>query len=337
MRSYHIEKFGDFDGIVMRSQDEPRPGRRELLVRVHASSLNYRDIAIMRGTYGGRQPNAGIVPLSDGAGEVVALGADVRGFAVGDRVAGLFRQNWQGGKMPLRALDADLGGSRDGMLTDFIALNEESVVKLPAHFSYQEGATLPCAALTAWHALHAGEPLGAGETVLVLGSGGVSVFALQFAKLIGARVIATSSKTDKLARLAALGADEVVNYTAMPEWDREVLRLTDGGGVDRVIEIGGPGTLARSLRATAVGGRVIVIGVLGGQAQIDPAPILGRRLIVQAISTGSREMFEQMNRAIAYGKLRPVIDKVFPFDAARDAYRYLDSAAHVGKVVVAHT
>ena len=336
MRSFHLEKFGDFDGLVMRTHDEPRPARREVLVRVHASSLNFRDIAIVRRFYGGRPPEPGIVPLSDGAGEIVALGEEVRGWSVGDRVAGLFRQNWQGGRMPLRALEADLGGARDGMLTDFIALNEEGVVKLPAHLSYQEGATLPCAALTAWHALHAGEPLMPGETVLVLGSGGVSVFALQFARLIGARVIATSSREDKLARLKSLGADDVVNYTARPEWDQEVLRLTEGRGVDRVIEIGGSGTLARSLRATAIGGRVIVIGVLAGEAQIDPSPILGRRLIVQAISTGSREMFEQMNRAIARAQLRPVIDKVFPFEQAREAYRYLAGAGHVGKVVIEH-
>ncbi len=184
--------------------------------------------------------------------------------------------------------------------------------------------------------MHAGEPIVPGQSVLVLGSGGVSVFALQFAKHMGARVIATSSSAKKLERLKALGADDVINYASIPEWDKEVLRLTDGQGVDRVVEIGGPGTLACSMRATVVNGRIVVIGVLAGQKDIDPSVILGRRLTVQAISTGSREMFEQMNRAMARWQLHPVIDKVFAFDAARDAYRHLAEARHFGKVVIAH-
>jgi NADPH:quinone reductase-like Zn-dependent oxidoreductase len=306
------------------------------LIRVAASSLNFRDIAIVRKEYGGPLPPLGFVPLSDGAGDIAAVGARVRGFAVGDRVAGIFRQNWLGGKMPLRALDSDLGGSRDGMLTEAIALHEESIVKIPAHLSHQEAAALPCAAVTAWHALHAGEPVAPGQTVLILGSGGVSVFALQFASRIGARVIAISSSDPKLERLKSLGADDTVNYSQHSEWDKEVLRLTDGQGVDRVVEIGGAGTLARSMRSAAVNGRIVVIGVLAGQKDIDPSPILGRRLTVQAISTGSREMFDEMNRAMARWQLRPVIDKVFAFEQAREAYRHLAQARHFGKVVIAH-
>jgi NADPH:quinone reductase-like Zn-dependent oxidoreductase len=336
MRSYHVNKFGDFDGIEIGEHPEPPIGPHDVLIRVAASSLNFRDIAIVRGDYGGPMPSPGLVPLSDGAGDIVAAGARVRGFVVGDRVAGIFRQNWLGGRMPLRSLASDLGCSRDGMLTEAIALNEESIVKVPAHLSHQEAATLPCAAVTAWHALHAGEPIAPGQSVLVLGSGGVSVFALQFAKHIGARVIATSSSEEKLARLRSLGADDLINYVLVPDWDKEVLSLTDGYGVDRVIEIGGPGTLARSMRSTAITGRVIVIGVLAGQTDVDPSPILGRRLTIQAISTGSREMFEQMNRAIARWQLRPMIDKVFAFEEARDAYRYLASACHFGKVVITH-
>ena len=334
MKSYRVKRFGGFDGIVMGDDAEPQVGPHDVLIRVAASSLNFRDLALVRGEYGGPLPAPGFVPLSDGAGNVVAVGARVRGFAVGDCVAGIFRQNWLGGKMPLRALDSDLGGSRDGMLTEAIALHEEGIVKVPAHLSLREAATLPCAAVTAWHALHAGEPVAPGQTVLVLGSGGVSVFALQFAKHIGARVIATSSNAKKLERLKSLGADDVINYSLLPDWDKEVLRLTDGQGVDRVIEIGGAGTLARSMRSTAINGRVIVIGVLAGQKEIDPSIILGRRLTVQAISTGSREMFEHMNRALARWRLHPVIDKVFSFDEARDAYRYLAEARHFGKVVV---
>jgi NADPH:quinone reductase-like Zn-dependent oxidoreductase len=336
MRSYFVDKFGSFDGIVMRDVEEPLPGPREVLIRIAASSLNFRDIAIIRGQYGGPLPKPGFVPLSDAAGEIAAVGPLVRGFAVGDRVAGIFRQNWLGGKMPLRALDSDLGGSRDGVLAEAIVLHEESIVKLPRHLSFQEGATLPCAAVTAWHALHAGEPISAGQNVLVLGSGGVSVFALQFAHELGARVIATSSSDAKLERLRSLGADEVINYNTHQDWDQEVLRLTDGFGVDRVIEIGGSGTLTRSMHACAINGRVVVIGVLAGDAKIDPSVILGRRLTVQAISTGSREMFEQMNGAIARWRLRPVIDRIFAFEAVQDAYAYLAGAKHVGKVVIEH-
>jgi NADPH:quinone reductase-like Zn-dependent oxidoreductase len=336
MRCYQVEKFGGFDGLVARERAEPQAGPSEVLIRVAASSINYRDIALIEGHYGGPLPPPGFIPLSDGSGDIVAVGARVRGLAAGDRVAGIFRQNWLGGKMPLRALDSDLGGSRDGMLTETIALDQEAVVKIPEHLSHQEAATLPCAAVTAWHGLQAGEPLAPGQTVLVLGSGGVSVFALQFAKHSGARVIATSSSAAKLAKLKSLGADDVIDYSQHPEWDNEVLRLTGGAGVDRVIEIGGPGTLARSMRATAVLGRVIVIGVLAGGASVNPAPILGRRLTVQAISTGSREMFEAMNRAIARWQLRPVIDRTFAFDEAREAYRHLASAKHFGKVVIAH-
>jgi NADPH:quinone reductase-like Zn-dependent oxidoreductase len=336
MRSYRVNSFGDFGGILMQDDPEPQVGPHDVLIRIAANSLNYRDIAIVLGTYGGPLPAPGFVPLSDGAGHIVAVGARVRGFAPGDRVAGIFRQNWLGGRMPIRALDSDLGGSRDGTLTELIALHEESIVKIPTHLSYQEAATLPCAGVTAWHALHAGEPLAPGQTVLVLGSGGVSVFALQFAKHIGARVIAISSSAPKLERLISLGADDGINYSLMPNWDAEVLRLTDGAGVDRVVEIGGPGTLARSMRSTAVNGRVVVIGVLAGQTDIDPSPILGRRLTIQAISTGSREMFEHMNRALARWRLQPVIDRVFPFEGARDAYQYLGEARHFGKVVITH-
>jgi NADPH:quinone reductase-like Zn-dependent oxidoreductase len=336
MRCYRVESYGNFDGIRMREEAEPQPGPHEVLIRVAASSLNFRDIAIVRKEYGGPLPPLGFVPLSDGAGDIAAVGARVRGFAVGDRVAGIFRQNWLGGKMPMRALDSDLGGSRDGMLTEAIALHEESIVKIPAHLSHQEAAALPCAAVTAWHALHAGEPLAPGQTVLVLGSGGVSVFALQFASRIGARVIAISSSDRKMERLKLLGADDTVNYSRHPDWDKEVLRLTDGQGVDRVIEIGGAGTLARSMRSAAVNGRIIVIGVLAGQKDVDPSPILGRRLTVQAISTGSREMFEAMNRAMARWDLRPVIDKVFAFEQAREAYQHLAQAGHFGKIVISH-
>jgi NADPH:quinone reductase-like Zn-dependent oxidoreductase len=336
MKCYRIEKYGDLDGIVLRDAEMPQPQRNEVLVRVRASSLNYRDLAIVRGFYGGRQPRVGIIPVSDGAGEIVALGEGVRGFAVGDRVLGLFRQYWLGGKMPLRAWDTDLGGSLDGMLTEYRALSAEGVLRFPTHLSDEEAATLPCAALTAWHALHAGEPVSPGETVLLQGSGGVSVFALQFAKLLGARTIALSSSEEKMARLRELGADATVNYKTHPNWDEEVLRFTGGRGAERVIEVGGPGTLERSMRACAFSGDVVIIGVLSGNSTIDPAPILGRRLTLRAISTGNRDMVEQMCRAIGAAQMRPVIDRRFDFGEVRAAYEYLESARHIGKVVIQH-
>lgn len=342
---WHWHAASELRGILHNGQPlfpcggtkpEPVLGAHDVAIRVRASSLNFRDHAIISGFYGGPQPKPGVIPVSDGAGEIIAIGERVKGFAPGDRVAGIFRQNWYGGTMPVRALDSDLGCSRDGMLTEIAALHEESIVKIPAHLSYQEAATLPCAAITAWHALQAGAPIAPGETILTLGSGGVSTFALQFAHRSGARVISTTSNTEKAGRLRSLGADEIIDYSQTPDWELEVLRMTNGSGVDRVIETGGAGTLTRSLRATKVNGRVILIGVLAGDADINPAPILLKRLTVQAITTGSREMFENMNRAIEQWQLRPLIDRTFDFAQAVDAYRYLADQQHVGKIVVDH-
>ncbi|WP_413723954.1 zinc-dependent alcohol dehydrogenase family protein [Sodalis sp. RH16] len=334
MKLYRLKTLTSFDGLEMCEEEAPTAGAHEVSIRIRATSLNYRDIAIARNQYGVGQIQPGIIPLSDGAGDIIAVGHQVRGFAVGDRVAGIFRQNWQGGPMPLRAVPADLGGNRDGVLAQQVVLYEEGIVKLPAHLSYEEGATLPCAAVTAWRALHDGTPLLPGQTILILGSGGVSVFALQMAKRLGANVIATTSSEEKAAKLRALGADTVINYAAHGEWQHEVLAATGGIGVDRVIETGGPGTLERSLQATAMHGRVVVIGVLAGPGTINPAPILQKRLTLTGISTGSRDMFEQMNRALEQWALHPIIDTVFPFEEARAAYDYLLSGKHLGKVVI---
>jgi 2-desacetyl-2-hydroxyethyl bacteriochlorophyllide A dehydrogenase len=336
MRSYHIDEFGALEGIVLRESDRPEPGPHEVLVRIEASSLNHRDLAIAKNYYRGRTFGPGLIPVSDGAGEIVEAGAAVEGFAAGDRVMGQFRQNWQGGRMPVRAQATDLGGGVNGVLCDYVVFNEESVVKFGDDLTCEQASTLPCAAITAWHALIAVQSCGPHETVLVQGTGGVSVFALQFAKMFGARVIATSSSDAKLAWLKENGADAVINYKTHENWDEEILRLTAGEGVDRVVEVGGAGTLERSLKSTKFGGRVIIIGVLTGPAKVDPMNIFIRRLTVQAISTGSREMFEDMVRAIRNTGIEPVIDKVFPFDRAVDAYRYLDSGAHIGKVVIRH-
>jgi len=226
-----------------------------------------------------------------------------------------------------------LGGSIDGMLREYAVLEEDGIVKLPAHLSFEEGATLPCAAVTAWHALAEHARIVAGQTVLVQGTGGVSIFALQFARLMGAQVIATSSSDQKLARAKQLGAAHGVNYKANSEWDKAVAELSDGG-VDHVVEVGGPGTLAQSLRAIRIDGKITLIGVLSGAAEINPMLIFARRANLQGISVGSTQMFEAMNRAITVSRLKPSIDKVLSFDDAPAAYRYLQSAQHFGKVVI---
>jgi len=331
MRAYRLQAAG-IDGLAEVELPMPKPGPRQVLVKVAACSLNYRDLAIALGTY--RMPTKhNLVPLSDGAGEVVEVGTGVTRVKAGDRVAGCFFQRWFGGPPAADTHASALGGGLDGMLTQHVVLEQDGVVALPAHLSFEEAATLPCAAVTAWHALAEHARIVAGQTVLVQGTGGVSIFALQLARLMGAQVIVTSSSEQKLARAKALGAAHGVNYKAMPEWDKAVVELT-GGGVDHVVEVGGPGTLARSLRAIRVGGKITMIGVLSGAAEINPMLIFSRRANVQGISVGSTQMFEAMNRAIAASGLKPIIDKVFTFGETPAAYRHLQSAQHFGKVVI---
>jgi NADPH:quinone reductase-like Zn-dependent oxidoreductase len=252
---------------------------------------------------------------------------------VGDRVAGCFFQRWIGGPPEADTHLSALGGGIDGMLADYAVLEEHGVVKLPSHLSFEEGASLPCAAVTAWHALAEHARVLAGQTVLVQGTGGVSIFALQLARLMGAQVIVTSSSEQKLARAKELGAAHGVNYKATPEWDQAVVEAS-GGGVDHVVEVGGPGTLARSLRAIRIGGKITLIGVLSGAAEINPMLIFARRANLQGISVGSMQMFEAMNRAISASGLKPIVDKVFPFNDAPAAYRHLQSGQHFGKIVI---
>jgi NADPH:quinone reductase-like Zn-dependent oxidoreductase len=302
------------------------------LVRVRAVSLNYRDTLILNGQYPGL--NLPIVPLSDGAGEVVALGEGVTRVKVGDRIAGIFFQDWIAGRLTREKIKSALGGAIDGMLAEYVVLNQDGVVLLPDHLSYEEGATLPCAAVTAWQALVTRGSITAGETVLLLGTGGVSTFALLFAKTLGAKIIMTSSSDEKLERAKAMGAHETINYKTYPNWPEQVWALTQGEGVDQVVEVGGAGTLERSLKSTRVGGRVSLIGVLSGAGEVNHAYILRNSIDVQGIYVGSREMFEAMNRAIALHRIQPVIDRVFPFSEAPEAYRYLQSGSHFGKVVI---
>jgi NADPH:quinone reductase-like Zn-dependent oxidoreductase len=332
MRAYQLSQATGIDALTQVDLPTPKPGPRQVLVKVAACSLNYRDLAIALGTY--RMPTKSkLIPLSDGAGEVVEVGADVTRVKVGDRVAGCFFQRWIGGPPEADTHLSALGGGIDGMLADYAVLEEHGVVKLPSHLSFEEGASLPCAAVTAWHALAEHARLVAGQTVLVQGTGGVSIFALQLARLMGAQVIVTSSSEQKLARAKELGAAHGVNYKATPEWDQAVVEAS-GGGVDHVVEVGGPGTLARSLRAIRIGGKITLIGVLSGAAEINPMLIFARRANLQGISVGSMQMFEAMNRAISASGLKPIVDKVFSFDDAPAAYRHLQSAQHFGKIVI---
>jgi NADPH:quinone reductase-like Zn-dependent oxidoreductase len=282
-------------------------------------------------------PKPRVIPLSDGAGEIVAVGSAVKRLKIGDRVAGAFFQGWMGGHIAAEHLSTDMGGSIDGMLSEFVVLNQQGVVKIPAHLSFEEAATLPCAAVTAWCCLTDQRQLLPGDTVLTLGSGGVSVFAIQIARMFGARVIATTSSDAKADKLRALGAHEIINYTTHPEWDQEVMRLTGRRGADFVVEVGGPGTLANSLKSAAIGGHVVQVGILGGVGQqLDPALFRGRSITTRSITVGSRQSFEAMLRAIDVNQMRPVIDKVFKFEDAKLAYQHLQEQKHFGKVVISN-
>lgn len=333
MRLYRLPRHTGFDDLTLTQADPPRPGPGQVLVRMHAASLNFRDLAVATGKYFLSALPPDLVPLSDGAGEVVETGLGVDRVKTGDRVAGIFMQSWLGGAQePAHGLSA-LGGAINGVLAEYVVFDQNGLVHVPPHLSYEQAATLPCAAVTAWNALTTLHPVLAGQTVLVLGTGGVSVFALQFAHAAGARVIATSSSDAKLERARALGASDGVNYKQVPEWQAAVRELTGGAGVDHVVEVGGPGTLQRSIAATRLGGSVSLIGVLT-RGQIDPLPILGGGVIVRGVYVGSRQMFEAMNRAISLHRIVPVIDRVFAFEQAREAYDTLKAATHVGKIVI---
>jgi NADPH:quinone reductase-like Zn-dependent oxidoreductase len=333
MKLYEFREIKSINSLIQTERDTPGPGAGEVLIRVHAASLNYRDLLIAEGKYL-RSMKLPLIPLSDGAGEVADVGEGVTRVRRGDRVAGIFMQNWLGGEISPYVPRIMLGGSMDGMLAEYVVLHENGIVHIPRHLSYEEAAALPCAAVTAWNALTSWM-LRPGISVLVQGTGGVSLFALQFAKLAGARVIVTSSSDDKLKRAVALGADDCINYKSNPDWDTKTVELTGGIGVDHIVEVGGPGTLARSMNAVRIGGRISFIGLLTGtDVTVSPMPILGKQIQVQGIFVGSRDMFEAMNRAITLHQLRPVVDQVFEFDEARDALRYMQSGKHFGKIVI---
>jgi len=335
MRAYRITAGStDLEGLALHDEPEHEPGPGEVAVRVRAAALNARDLSIIAGQYVGGPVARDTVPLSDGAGEVAAVGAGVSRVAVGDRVAGIFFQRWLDGAFTEDMRGAQLGGPLDGMLAERVVLNEAGLVRIPDHLSFEQAASLPCAGVTAWHALVSRGCLAPGETVLVLGTGGVSVFALQFAKAAGATVIVTSSSDDKLQRARALGADHTVNYERTSDWQAEVLKLTGGRGVDHVVEVGGA-TLPHAVGALATGGRIHLVGfVAGREARLFLPMLVGRLATLRSIYVGSRAMFEAMNAAIAANRIEPVVDRTFAFDRARDAYAYQKSGAHFGKVVI---
>ncbi|MGA9750261.1 MAG: NAD(P)-dependent alcohol dehydrogenase [Acidobacteriota bacterium] len=335
MKAYEIQSQFGLDNLRLTERPDPSPGPGEVLVGVRACSLNYRDLMTVLGTYNPKQ-KLPLVPCSDGAGEVLAVGSGVRRFKPGDRVASTFSQTWLAGPPSGAARKGTLGGPMDGMLRELAVLSEEGLVALPDYLTFEEGACLPCAGLTAWNALFGGEtPLKPGDTVLVEGTGGVSIFALQFARMAGARVIVSSSSDEKLSRAKALGAWATINYSWEPEWDRGVLELTGGEGVDHVVEVGGAGTFEKALKAVRIGGSVSVIGVLtGAKTEVALTWILMKSLHLRGLFVGSRSLFEEMNRAVGGHHLKPVVDKVFPFEQAGEAFRLMQKGGHFGKIVV---
>ena len=335
MKALAIQNQFGLDALKPITLPDPQTGPGQVLIRLHAASLNYRDWMMMSGQYNPNQPLP-LVPLSDGAGEIIAVGEGVMRVKVGDRVAGIFTQAWlDGAYKPEYWRTSTLGGPLPGMLAEYALLSEQGVVKLPNYLSYEEGATLPCAAVTAWNGLFVAGNLTPGQTVLVQGTGGVSLFALQMAKMAGADVFVTSGSDAKLERAKALGAAGTVNYKTTPEWGDAIKALTGGAGVDHIVEVGGAGTLPQSFKAARDGGHIAVIGVLAaGGGDINPIPILLKALRLTGILVGSRKMFEDMNRALTTSGLKPIIDQVFAFDEAPQALAYLKSGSHFGKIVI---
>ncbi len=335
MRVFEIQDSFGLDNLRLTERPDPTPGPGQVVLKVTAASLNYRDLLMVRGHYNPRQPLP-LIPCSDGAGVITAVGEGVSRVAVGDRVASCFFQTWIGGPPTADKIAGTLGGPLDGMLAEKVVLSEDGVVRVPEHLSDVEAAALPCAAVTAWSALVEQGAVAAGDTVLVQGTGGVSIFALQIARALGARVIVTSSSDAKLERAREMGAWQTINYAEDRAWGKTVRRLTDGSGADHVVEVGGAGTLEQSLKAVRVGGQISVIGVLSGVAsELNIIPILMQNIRLQGILVGSRNGFERMNGVFAAHDIRPVVDRTFNFAEAQDAFRHMASGGHFGKICIA--
>lgn len=334
MKVYSIQGQFGHDHLQLEERPEPEPGPGQVRIRMAACSINYRDHLMITGAYNPRQPLP-LVPLSDGVGTVDAVGEGVQRAKVGDRVCGIFAQQWLGGRPTAERNRSTLGGPHDGMLAEQVLLDEQGIVHVPEHLSDEQAATLPCAGVTAWNALVKYQPVIAGSRVLLLGTGGVSVFGLQLAKALGAEVFITSSSDDKLERARALGADHVINYRTDEQWGKSVRKLTGGEGVDCVLEVGGAGTLANSIRAVAPGGQIALIGVLDGAASTpNLTSAFMNSVRMQGLFVGSRDDFESLNRAVSTHRIEPVVDRVFPFDQVPEAFEYFVAGKHFGKVVI---
>ena len=337
MRQYQLHPVAG-GGLepILTEVTVPTPGAAEVLITVRAVSLNYRDLLMRAGKSASSAKSTGVVPLSDGVGEVVAVGRDVTRFRVGDRVAGCFFSHWVHGRFHLRYHDAALGGSANGMLSEQVVLPEEGVVAVPDYLSDTEAACFPCAGVTAWHALVERGGLSAGDKVLLLGTGGVSIFALLIAKALGATVWITSSSDAKLERARALGADHTINYHRVSDWEKLVWEETGKTGVDHVVEVGGAGTLGKSMSAVAAGGHIALIGVLTGFDPPDTTlfPLVARNVQLNGIYVGSRTAFESLLSFAAEHQIRPEVDRVFALEDAVAAYDFLASGSHFGKVVI---
>lgn len=335
MRVYELQNAGGIDSLKLLERPTPRPGPDEVLLRITAATLNYRDLLTIKGGYGSRQ-KLPLIPLSDAAGVVEAVGPGVTRFKTGDRAINAFFPNWFSGEPSEQKFAGAAGGQVDGVLSEYRVFPQHALVEAPAHLSDPAAAALACAGLTAWSAVVKFGGLHPGDTVLTQGTGGVSLFALQFAKLVGARVISTSSNDHKIARLRQLGADATINYTTTPNWGSQVRALTAGRGVDLVVEVGGAGTVNESIRATRVGGTIAMIGVLAQPTGDLRLPIVVmQQLRLQGVTVGSLEDFQMMINAIALHLQQPVIDKVFPFEQAPEAIAYMAAGKHFGKVAIA--
>lgn len=332
MKAWVIDGEGGIDGLQMIDRDIPKPGSGEILVRLKANSINYRDLSTIKNA-GARGIAGERIPNSDGAGIVEEVGPGVTAFKTGDRVVGTFFQNWLSGGIHDDVMPSALGGPIDGLLCEYALLKETGALLIPEHLSFEEAATLPCAGLTAWHCLIDGGKAQAGQTALLLGTGGVSIFAQQIAKASGIRTILTSSSDEKLARAEALGADVLINYRDHPNWEEKVMEATDGRGVDLVVEVGGAGTLEKSIASVRIGGRISLVGILTG-GQMDPTSIMRKSITLQGIYVGPRDMFARLNAALQQSRIHPVIDATVEFTDAKEAYRMMEKAGHFGKIVV---
>ncbi|MCE0498154.1 MAG: NAD(P)-dependent alcohol dehydrogenase [Methylacidiphilales bacterium] len=334
MKLFEIRESFGLENLKLAERPTPEPAADEVVVQIRATSLNFRDLLVVQGKYNPRM-KLPRVPLSDGAGEVTSVGAGVSTWKTGDRVVIPFMPAWLEGELDEGKAGSALGGAVDGVLSEFVVVRAGALLPAPEHLSFEEAATLPCAAVTAWNGLFVSGNLQPGQTLLLQGTGGVSLFGLQFGKAAGAKVVLISSSDEKLKRARALGADETINYRAEPDWEKRVLAVTGGRGVDLTLEVGGAGTLSKTLRATRYSGHVSLIGVLSGIAgDVQTGHILHKAITVRGIYVGSRAMFVDMNRTISQHQLKPVIDRAFPFESAPEALRHLESARHFGKIVI---